>query len=92
MIPSDVIGSPDPEAHQHQLCGAVEFDFENALAPVHPFNQRFQQEAGQPESRRFAVYGVDNFCRVHSTLKVTPAMEAGLTDHVWNLQELLSIS
>jgi len=31
-----------------------------------------------------------NFCRVHKTLRVTPAMEAGLTDHVWTLEELTS--
>src|ERR1035437_3631244 len=30
-----------------------------------------------------------NFCRVHQTLKVTPAMAAGLTDHVWTIEELL---
>jgi transposase-like protein/IS1 family transposase len=30
-----------------------------------------------------------NFCRVHQTLRVTPAMEAGLTDHVWSIRELL---
>jgi hypothetical protein len=29
-----------------------------------------------------------NFCRVHETLKVTPAMESGLSDHVWTIQEL----
>jgi hypothetical protein len=29
-----------------------------------------------------------NFCRVHSTLRITPAMEAGLTDHVWSVEEL----
>lgn len=34
----------------------------------------------------FAHY---NFCRIHSSLRVTPAMEAGLTDHVWELEELL---
>lgn len=34
----------------------------------------------------FAWY---NFARVHSTLRVTPAMEAGLTDHPWTLGELL---
>ena len=34
----------------------------------------------------FAYY---NFCRVHSSLRVTPAMEAGLTDHVWSVAELL---
>jgi IS1 family transposase len=32
-----------------------------------------------------------NFCRVHKTLRVTPAMEAGLTDHVWNIEELISL-
>jgi transposase-like protein/IS1 family transposase len=35
----------------------------------------------------FAYY---NFCRIHQTLRVTPAMEAGLTDHVWELKELLA--
>jgi IS1 family transposase len=32
-----------------------------------------------------------NFCRVHKTLRVTPAMEAGLTDHVWTVEELLDL-
>ncbi len=32
-----------------------------------------------------------NFCRIHSTLRVTPAMEAGLTDHVWEIEELLTL-
>jgi IS1 family transposase len=34
----------------------------------------------------FAYY---NFCRRHQTLRITPAMESGLTDHVWNVSELL---
>jgi IS1 family transposase len=33
-----------------------------------------------------------NFSRVHQTLRVTPAMEAGLTDHVWTIAELLTTS
>jgi transposase-like protein/IS1 family transposase len=36
----------------------------------------------------FAYY---NFCRVHQTLRVTPAMEAGLTDHIWTMAELVSV-
>jgi hypothetical protein len=35
----------------------------------------------------FAHY---NLCRVHSSLRITPAMEAGLTDHVWAIAELLA--
>lgn len=30
-----------------------------------------------------------NFSRVHKTLRVTPAMEAGIADHVWSVRELL---
>lgn len=36
----------------------------------------------------FAYY---NFCRIHQTLRITPAMEAGLTDHIWTLPELLGL-
>lgn len=32
-----------------------------------------------------------NFCRIHQTLRVTPAMEAGLTDHVWALAEVVAL-
>ncbi|HZM02167.1 MAG TPA: IS1 family transposase [Candidatus Saccharimonadales bacterium] len=32
-----------------------------------------------------------NFCRIHTTLRVTPAMEAGLTDHVWTLGEIVGL-
>lgn len=31
-----------------------------------------------------------NFCKVNQTLRVTPAMEAGLTDHGWAIRELLT--
>jgi IS1 family transposase len=32
-----------------------------------------------------------NFCRIHKTLRVTPAMEAGISDHVWNLEEIIKL-
>jgi len=32
-----------------------------------------------------------NFCRIHGSLRVTPAMEAGVADHVWSLEEIISI-
>jgi hypothetical protein len=35
-------------------------------------------------------YAYYNFCRIHKTLRVTPAMESKLTDHVWDLAELLA--
>ncbi len=31
-----------------------------------------------------------NFCRVHETLRITPAMQIGVTDHVWTVGELIA--
>lgn len=31
-----------------------------------------------------------NFCKIHSALRVTPAMEAGIADRVWSVEELVS--
>ena len=33
-----------------------------------------------------------NFARIHKTLRVTPAMEAGVADHVWSLDEIAGLS
>jgi hypothetical protein len=35
----------------------------------------------------FAHY---NFCRIHGSLRITPAMAAGITDHAWDLTELIA--
>ncbi len=32
-----------------------------------------------------------NFCRIHKTLRVTPAMEAGIADHVWTLEKIVNL-
>src|ERR1039458_8678607 len=51
------------------------------------FSKKFENHAHQVALYFFHY----NFCRVHTTLRVTPAMEAGLTDHVWTLAELCSL-
>ena len=39
-----------------------------------------------------AVYFMHyNFCRIHQTLRVTPAMEAGVADHIWGLEEIVEL-
>lgn len=59
------------------------FSFERDLARAFP---PFFPASLDPKS---AVHY--NYCRVHQTLRVTPAMEAGLTDHVWTLAELVGL-
>jgi IS1 family transposase len=44
------------------------------------------------ENHAYAVaihYMHYNFVRIHKTLRVTPAMEAGLTNHLWTIEEML---
>jgi len=33
-----------------------------------------------------------NFARIHQTLRVTPAMEAGISDHVWSAEEIARLA
>jgi hypothetical protein len=46
------------------------------------------ENLAHPVALHFMHY---NFCRVHQTLRVTPAMAAGLSDHVWDLAELVAL-
>jgi hypothetical protein len=32
-----------------------------------------------------------NFCRIHQSLRVTPAMEAGISDRVWSIDDLVTL-
>ena len=32
-----------------------------------------------------------NFAKIHKTLRVTPAMEAGISDHVWSIEEIVRL-
>jgi len=32
-----------------------------------------------------------NFCRIHQTLRVTPALEAGISDHVWSPDAVIAL-
>jgi hypothetical protein len=52
------------------------------------FSKKIQNHAAM-----MAVYAVHyNFSRIHKTLRVTPAMQAGLSDHVWNLEEIVMMA
>ena len=33
-----------------------------------------------------------NYCKIHSSLRVTPAMQAGITDHVWEPEEVIALT
>lgn len=60
----------------------------------HRYIRRTYGVSKDPTYHQYAValqMVAHNFCRVHRTLRVTPAMEAGLTDHIWGVDELLKL-
>jgi hypothetical protein len=59
-------------------------------APPHEINERLQQKMENLWAAYCLHFAYYNFCRVHSSIRVTPAMESKITDPVWTLGELLA--
>lgn len=47
------------------------------------------ENLGHAVALHFMFY---NYARIHQSLRVTPAMEAGLTNHVWGLEEIAALA
>ena len=45
---------------------------------------------GSPDPKHISTSFYD-FARVHQTIRVTPAMEAGVSDHVWSIAEIVAL-
>jgi transposase-like protein/IS1 family transposase len=85
-----VCGNPDPD----RICTSM---VERSNLSLRMGSRRFTRLTNgfskKWENHWAAVtlwYAYYNFCRVHKTLRVTPAMEAGIATHVWELADLLA--
>jgi hypothetical protein len=61
-----------------------------ADSQVHVVNDTFSKKLSHLKAAVALHFAYYNFCRAHQALRVTPAMEAGITDHIWELSELIS--
>jgi transposase-like protein/IS1 family transposase len=85
-----VFGQPDPQ----RICTSI---VERSNLSTRMSNRRFTRLTNafskKWENHWAAVacwFAFYNFCRVHKSLRVTPAMAAGIADHVWTMRELLA--
>jgi IS1 family transposase len=84
------LGDPDPD---HISTSFVERQNLTIRMQLRRFTRLTNAFSKKLENLKAAValhFAYYNFCRVHASLRVTPAMEAGLTDHVWSIGELLT--
>ena len=52
---------------------------------------RSQRKLEEPHGAVSLYSEYYNFGRVHQTLRVTPAMEAGVSNHVWTVEEIIGL-
>jgi hypothetical protein len=86
-----VSGDPDPK---HVSTSYVERQNLTMRMHMRRFTRLTNGFSKKVDNHRHSValhYMFYNFCRVHQTLRCTPAMEAGLTDHIWTLEELCAL-
>ena len=84
-------GAPD---HKHISTSYVERQNLTMRMSMRRFTRLTNAFSKKTENLEHAValhYMHYNFCRIHQTLRVTPAMEAGVTDHIWSLDEIISL-
>lgn len=84
-----IMGRPDPEhistSHVERSNLSMRMGIRRFTRLTNAFSKKIENHFAA-----VALYLMHyNFCRVHRTLRVTPAMEAGLTDHVWAIEEML---
>jgi transposase-like protein/IS1 family transposase len=87
-IPTPISGDPDPKHISTSYVERTNLSVRMHLRRFGRLTNAFSKKLANLKSAVsiFAVFF--NFCRVHSTLRTTPAMAAGLTEHIWSLQEL----
>src|SRR5260370_915751 len=86
-----VLGNPDPK---HISTSYVERQNLTMRISMRRFTRLTNAFSKKIENHMHSValyYMYYNFVRVHQTLRVTPAMEAGISSHVWSIQEIVAL-
>lgn len=86
-----ITGTPDP---RHISTSYVERQNLTMRMSMRRFTRLTNGFSKKLENHSAAIalhYMHYNFARIHKTLRVTPAMEAGLADHVWSIEEIIGL-
>ena len=87
-----IVGTPDPK---HVSTSYIERQNLTVRMNIHRFTRLTNAFSKKIENHAHSValfYMHYNFCRIHQTLRVTPAMEAGLALHVWSIQDIVELA
>jgi transposase-like protein/IS1 family transposase len=82
-------GDPDPDFISTSFVERQNLTMRMAMRRFTRLTNAFSKKLSHLKAAVALHFAYYNFCRVHSSLRITPAMEAGLTDHIWSINELL---
>ena len=84
-------GAPDPEHISTSYAERQNLSMRMGMRRFTRLTNAFSKKCENHE-HALAIYFMHyNFVRIHQTLRVTPAMEAGLANHVWTLEEIVDL-
>jgi IS1 family transposase len=86
-----VSGDPDPKHVSTSFVERQNLTMRMSMRRFTRLTNGFSKKLENHEHAVALYFMHYNFCRVHKTLRVTPAMEAGLAHHVWTLEELVEL-
>lgn len=90
IIPTPVWGNPNPERICTSHVERQNLNFRTAMRRFTRLSIGFSKKWENLKAALAVYIAYYNFCRIHSTIRCTPAMESGVTSHVWTLRDLLS--
>jgi hypothetical protein len=86
-----MIGNPDKEHISTSFVERQNLTMRIPMRRFTPLTNTFSKKVENLQHAAALHFMHYNFCRIHQTLQVTPAMEAGITNHVWNLKEVVDL-
>ena len=89
--PTPVCGQPDPADISTSYVERSNLTWRMTMRRFTRLTNGFSKKVENMMHAVALTFTYYNWCRIHQTLRVTPAMEAGLTDHVWEVEELVKL-
>jgi hypothetical protein len=84
-----VMGRPDPERVCTSIVERQNLSVRMGTRRFTRLTNAFSKKWGNHWAAVALWMTFYNFCRRHQSIRMTPAMAAGVTDHIWSVRELL---
>jgi IS1 family transposase/transposase-like protein len=85
-----MIGDPDPSRICTSIVERSNLSMRTSIRRLTRLTNAFSKKWENLKAMLAIYFAFYNFCRIHSSIRCTPAMESGITQHVWTLRDLLT--